>query len=237
MDKKNPIILTIESRIHAAKEFLVIVIGLGLTGAIAEKLKHDVGTDHAIGGEMSGFDLLATAVFVIYASRFFFNNWIYLSDSYSENKLAALSSTDEMRAVLGRARIDLLLNIFTGIIVCVAAMMLYRDRVEWLTLCIVAHYLIDLGALWYTVLNRKDMKNGQEPKMVTAWIINNGSFTAIFLILMGILLTNGQEKPLLVTWVDYLVLGFWLINSLVAFCITVHYRERFPEISTSVART
>jgi hypothetical protein len=75
-----------------SKEFLTIVVGLGLSYAIATRgpelngIKEGTGTFTVWNAEVG-----ALLVYVFYASRFFINNWLYLSDSYDDEALKILN--------------------------------------------------------------------------------------------------------------------------------------------------
>src|SRR3954451_3316233 len=80
---------------EAAKEFLTIVVGLALAYAIATR-----GPE--IPGLKNGSMILwsnavgALAVYILYASRFYINNWLYLSESYNKEFLEQMKLNDPL---------------------------------------------------------------------------------------------------------------------------------------------
>ena len=73
----------------AAREFLTIVIGVALSYVIAVRGPEIPGIkngDTTIWCSQVG----AILVYILYASRFYINNWLYLSESYDSKLLEAM---------------------------------------------------------------------------------------------------------------------------------------------------
>jgi hypothetical protein len=203
---------TITSRIDAAKEFLVVVLGFGLAASILEKLKHKQ--------EIEIFDIFMLLIFILYGARFFFNNWLYLTIFYDQANLEKLSEKNLIEA-LYKSQIDLALNIFTGLIICFVSMTIYADRIPYLLICLTIHYLVDIAMLMYSVIQFEGYLK-DDKKMVWQWLCNNALFAIIFLVVLYPVCTKNDP------WISYAIAALWLLNSMLALLITYSHRTH-PE--------
>ena len=148
----NKVKLRIASQLEASKQFLVILIGLSVANAVAEKLKYsfygsalglravssDNGSyllppkvlidedDNLFGLLFTGahyLDFIILSVFLIYVTRFFFNNYTYLSEYYGESAIAEIGNEEKsLRALKRASTYDLALSVITGVIMCLISM-------------------------------------------------------------------------------------------------------------------
>jgi hypothetical protein len=78
LSNKSKLLTRIDSRVDASSQLLLILMGLGVTGAVTKfgtELDSSTPPDPLIASTIFG-------VFLVYSIRFFFNNWVYLSESY-----------------------------------------------------------------------------------------------------------------------------------------------------------
>jgi len=182
----------------ASKEFLTVVVGVALAYAIATRGPEIPGLRT---GTMTIWcsQVGALAVYIFYASRFYINNWLYLSESYDEKLLSSMnfdktSNKSKARKCLARAYFDLILSIYTAVVISFVAILglsasgnltadQWHNIAWWLMLFLMAHYLIDSIVLLGTIvishnkpLNK--MRSG-------CWVANNFVFFMLFVIHFG----------------------------------------------------
>jgi hypothetical protein len=178
---KSELIPRISSRVDASRQFLLVAMGFGITNGVT-KFGDSLQKSFSIT-----LALLFTA-FVIYSVRFFFNNWIYLSQSYYEQVLNILDDI-HLRTVLRCAHFDMLLIIIAGSSCAFTGTMLDPSGGELIPILIllIFHYIADLAITLHNVLVRRDEKEVDISvllRQVVAWVINNSVFSAVFLMLM-----------------------------------------------------
>lgn len=274
--------LRITTQLEASKQFLVILIGLAVANAVAEKLKYslegsvlglratagdvplnqfppqirflgnDTLYDVLFNSKPDYTDLFVLFVFFVYVTRFFFNNYTYLSENYGES---ALRSVGTERAPLLSLKLsstyDLALSVFTGIIVCLVSMVLAPRRIVILMGFVVLHYIVD-GALLFAstarfaspvASNKRSISGATDEiererlraKRAAWWIGNNAFFSVVFLILIGVIymavadraLNGGEAVALdqLTNWYGRFSV-LWLLNCLIAYLITWYYGRK-----------
>lgn len=149
----------ISARAVAGQQFMIIVIGLGITAAIgkfAELFKNpsDVPSEDQV---------FILAVFLIYATRFFFNNWLYLSESYDLALLDDLQDIIKRRSIktkyfmtiLRCVNFDIGLAIFTGLACALTGTLVFIESVHTpVVVALVVHYLFDATILAHNILSR-----------------------------------------------------------------------------------
>jgi hypothetical protein len=220
----------IMSRIRASKEFLVIVLALGLTNSIVEGLRYQ--DDYLLNKDIIG--LLALFVFIIYASRFYLNNWIYLSESYDKEELMEKCGITDLRGILVNARLDLFASMFTGIVVLIISMMLDKRRFLILLSFLIAHYVVDFYVLLRNIL-RRTAEHGVDTtyfKRARAWLINHLGFSIVFAFLIPVLYFIPENRT-----VQLLGLAFWFFNCVAAIGITLYYKEPTNDAGDTPAET
>jgi hypothetical protein len=208
--------LRIISQLEASKQFLVILIGLAVANAVAEKLKYSLdgsvlglrimsrdaaldqiptrvlfaGNDPVynllFNTEAAHVDLFVLLVFFVYVTRFFFNNYTYLSEYYGESAIDAMGNArSSLLSLKLSSTFDLALSVFTGIIICLISMVLTPRRIVVLIGFVVLHYIVD-GAL-LAVSTVRTLMNVEDPAGATdtsrkkllsyraaCWISNRG---------------------------------------------------------------
>jgi hypothetical protein len=172
--------LRIQTQLEASKQFLVVLIGLAVTNGVAEKLKYGLdGTGFGLikmegiperrepitnyivsgsdmlyetmfNGRSSLLNIMVLLVFFLYTTRFFFNNYTYLSEIYGEGSVeVAENEKDKLLSLKFSSLFDLVLSVFTGIIVCLVSMVLTQKRVVILLAFLMLHYIIDALVLGF----------------------------------------------------------------------------------------
>jgi hypothetical protein len=246
----------IEYKVEAGKQFLVVVVGLGLTSSISEKLKYGLrdniginwpdpdgltrgSTTYSISSvhsstlydpEFISIDTVCLAIFLFYAIRFFFNNYVYLCQAYDEYKLSTLDVIG-LRHVSFDASLDLLLNLFTGIIICVVSMALDPRRVLYLLLLLIVHYVVDmviLGIIWFR--RRKELQAKGIFMRVVIWICNNILFTLAFCVLLGLILGGIQDDETRLQRFFVWTIFLWFVNCCVGVAVTAIWRDQEGEL-------
>jgi hypothetical protein len=212
----------ISSRTDAASQFLLILIGLGLTNAVT-KFGQELDDPKNYAPFTAIFVFL---VFVIYTVRFFFNNWIYLSESYRTEVLEDLVNTQPgsyLRIVLRCAHLDLLLSIITGASCAFAGTMLNPNgaHLTEILVLLIFHYFADLIILGHNSYSRRresaDEKFSRKRfAKVNCWLINNAAFCLIFLMLLRRIRIDNQPASHMITFTV-----LWLINSMLAVGISL----------------
>jgi hypothetical protein len=202
---------------QAAREFLTIVIGLALAYALATRAPLFEGIEE--GNVSLSPQVKALFVYIVYASRFYVNNWIYLAESYNEatiKKKQLNEKKKEGRRLLSRVYTDLLLTIYTALIISIVPLFslskpaIYAKVAIWLTWCLIAHYVADAVALAVTTVS-----SGQTTPLnrirSSLWIMNNVSFALLFGI--GLWIYDQMEF----NW----LLNMLLLNCVIAIAITL----------------
>ena len=179
----------------AAREFLTIVIGVALGYAIAVRGPDIPGLK--IGSPTMTIwcrEVGALAVYILYASRFYLNNWLYLSESYDDKllesmRLNAPENRSTARWLMARCYLDLILSVYSAIIISVASIFglsasgglveeQWHHIAQWLMWCLMAHYAVDGLILFFTTfLKGKSQLNRVRSSL---WILNNFIFFILF---------------------------------------------------------
>jgi hypothetical protein len=257
--KEDLLISNLKSRIsfkiEAGKQFLIVVVGLGLTSAVAEKLKYSVAGLLNVswssdgGGAREGYfvseagdpaftliNLATLGVFLFYAIRFFFHNYLYMCEAYEEGKLRKCT-VDQLRILSSNASLDLMLNLFTGVVICLVSMALSPHRLFWLLALIVVHFFVDFIVFAIT-LSRREGEKGYRPlhKRVFWWLGNNIVLAIIFCVTAYEIYDKGcidgageqcdhafQERFL---W----IIGLWFANCCIAYAVTAIYPDRVEDL-------
>jgi len=173
---------------EAAREFLTIVIGLALAYAIATRAPEFEGIQD--GDIKLNWQIEALFVYIIYASRFYVNNWLYLAESYNEATIRGQQlnkSIKQGRHVLMRVYFDLFLTIYTALIISIVPLFfLSRNATQakvafWLMCCLIAHYAFDAVALVVTTVfsTQTTLLNRTRSRL---WIANNALFAGMFVV-------------------------------------------------------
>jgi hypothetical protein len=257
---RDNLLSRISFKIEAGKQFLVVVIGLGLTSSVAEKLRYAMdgpvkvnwNTDGA--GATDGYfvstpdpvfeiiNLVTLGVFLFYALRFFFNNYLYLCQAYEDRKLKQCS-VGQLRTLSGNASLDLILNLFTGVIICLVSMMLDPRRQLWLLLLLIIHFVVDFFVLGVTLLRRAE-ENGYRQLLyrVFGWLANNILFTIVFCVLAYRIFDKGCQSGSVEGCQLFLksnfpfVIMLWFANCCLAYLFTAVFADRLaPRASGALA--
>jgi hypothetical protein len=159
-------------------------------------------------------------VYLIYAGRFLLNNWLFLSRFYNKDWLGALNTHDLAQAI-GKSTLDFLLTIFTGLIICLASMAIYRDRLDYLCICLAMHYLVDIGILKNSIATiDRQRHDGRE--VAKQWHINNAFFSAVFILYVMFIWFQPWRIELNQIHDDaaaWFLISLWLVNSVIALTI------------------
>jgi hypothetical protein len=178
----------------ASKEFLTVVVGLALAYAIATRGPEIPGIKT---GSMTIWcsEVFALGVYILYASRFYINNWIYLSESYDKQLLEGLrldepSNKWKARMILARVYFDLILSVYTAILISFSSVFglsasgnldsaQWHNISWWLMICLMAHYVVDSAVLFGTIVisHNNTLLNRMRSSL---WIVNNLIFVFIF---------------------------------------------------------
>jgi hypothetical protein len=235
--KKAKVRSQISGNVEAAKQFLVVAIGLGLTNSIVEKLRYTIGASQApvppgdVGAAAPDpffhFPSFVLFVFGVYAIRFFFNNYLYLHQSYSDYRLDELESEGEpLTPLVFSSGLDLGLSIFTGIIMSIISMTLMEagQRLRYLLIFLIFHYIIDAAVLGRNILARRTEPGyGPEFSKVGLWLL----FNVIFTMLFGFVLFQDVEAS---NYSELLLFQFtmiaWLANSVLNLLVTFFFRDK-----------
>jgi hypothetical protein len=234
LKKKVKIRSHISGNIEAAKQFLVVAIGVGLTNAIVEKLKYAIDANQpspqgAVAEDpFFHFPSFVLFVFGVYAIRFFFNNYIYLHQSYDDQRLDELEAEGRsLKPLIFSSGLDLGLSIFTGVMMTIISMTLSNkgDRLKYLLIFLVLHYAIDAAVLGRNIFTRKDEPGfGREFKKVFSWLFSNVIFIMIYLGLLFLDLAKDYTDLLLFQC----MMVIWLANSVINLWITYVFRDQTP---------
>lgn len=247
-------------QVEAGKQFLVVVIGLGLTSSIAEKLKYRLGEniiginwsgDTLVNGEtkysissydnslsppfdseFSSIDTVCLGVFLIYAIRFFFNNYIYLCEAYDTEKLRGLDS-DKLKYISRCAFLDLLLSLFTGVVICIVSMALDVSRTLYLLSLIILHYLIDTIIMGLNAYRRRAELHAKRLFLrVALWLVNNLVFMFYFLFLLLLMFVYPHKLPPRDWLSGYFswTIWPWLANCCIAYIITILLPDKVGDL-------
>jgi hypothetical protein len=190
------------------------LIGLGVTAAVTkfgEELDRNTASDPINASIIVG-------VFVVYSVRFFFNNWVYLSESYHTDSLKN-QSEHYLLTVLRCAHFDLLLSIITGASCAFAGTLLNPDgnHLFGILALLIFHYSSDLCLLGHNYWVRRS-ESELSPKVVL-WLFNNAAFIGIFAYILVQVTSHGNDK-------SYYMMAFalmWLGNSVVALGLTAYF--------------
>ena len=247
---RSNLLSRIASKIEAGKQFLVVVIGLGLTSSVAEKLKYALnsqvkvqwGSDGGGGGDgyyisapNSAFEivnLVTLGVFLFYALRFFFNNYLYLCQAYEERKLQRCG-IDQLVTLSGNASLDLILNLFTGVIICLVSMALDPGRLLWLLMLLIVHFVVDFIVFGVTLLRRIG-ENGYRHLVnrIFGWLANNVIFAIVFSLFAYGIIERGCNSSSSGRCDNFLhssfpiVVGLWFLNCCLAYVFTAVFADR-----------
>ena len=108
---------------------------------------NDAVYDFLFNTEAAHIDSFVLLVFFVYVTRFFFNNYTYLSEYYGESAIEAMGSARScLMSLKLSSTFDLALSVFTGIIIRLISMYLTPRRIVVLIGFVVLHYIVD-GAL------------------------------------------------------------------------------------------
>jgi hypothetical protein len=168
-------------------------------------------------------------VFIVYAVRFFYNNWVYLSESYHRESLKD-QPEHYLLTVLRCAHFDLSLSIITGASCAFAGTLLNEEgkHLFGILVLLIFHYTSDLLLLGHNYwARRKETDSGLSPKVVF-WLLNNAMFVAIFTYFVINLLPDATAKANYMFPFSVL----WLINSVIALGLTAG----FSHLETREAR-
>jgi hypothetical protein len=242
---RSELVTRIMARVDASSQLLMILIGLGITNAVvkfgenitrplcAETLVNPPSPTpenclhHPIGLEV----YVLFFVFFFYATRFFFNNWVYLRQSYRQDLLETEAySYSQLETVFRCAHFDLMLSIVTGATCAFAGTLLSavpgppQTGLELILILLVFHYIFDLVILlhnwWYRRAEEQQSENEdvrQALLQVILWVGNNAIFLTIFASFVAFLLL-GYVKPKTRLVDPFIIL--WFLNSLIAVSIT-----------------
>jgi hypothetical protein len=213
---ESELIPRITSRVEASSQFLVIAMGFGITNGV-------IKFGESLQKSFSFTLALLFIAFAIYSARFFFNNWIYLSQSYYKESLNKLNDI-QLRRVLRCAHFDMLLSIIAGSSCAFTGTMLDPSGGELIPILIllIFHYISDLVITFHNVWVRQDEKEIDLSGLyfqVVSWIVNNSVFSAIFLMLVILIFTNDFNASGAIRWFPYA----WILNSVIAIGITIYF--------------
>ena len=207
----------IVARATAGQQFMIIVIGLGITAAIGN-------STGIFKIPVDGPKIFILSVFLLYAVRFFFNNWLYMSESYDESLLDDLEQrlkTNGARksyflTVLRCVNFDVGLAIFTGLACALIGTLIFvAQACAAITLALIVHYGLDASIMIHNARSRwleKPAEYAFNITRVICWFSNNLVFTGIFL---GMLMfASSNEETLMI------IVGLWMVNSFIALGIT-----------------
>jgi hypothetical protein len=219
---KSELIPRILSRVNAASQFLLIAMGFGITNGVIK-----FGEGWHLQKSFPTTSILLFTAFAFYSVRFFFNNWIYLSQSYYTESLKKIDDVHKLRAILRCAHLDMLLSIIAGASCAFTGTMIdpSGDALVPIMTFLIVHYLADLFITVHNVKFRQDEKEMSISKLfdqVMAWITNNIAFVACLLMFVGIIYSNNLD----VSWVIKAFPGAWLVNSIIAIGITIYFSRR-----------
>ena len=221
----------ISGNVEAAKQFLVVAIGLGLTNSIVEKLKYATDPGPMVNQDNDPFfqfPAFVLFVFGVYAIRFFFNNYMYLHQSYDDHRLDELEAKGEdLRRLVFNSYYDLFLSIFTGVIMSVISMTLTEGgrRLKVLLILLIFHYLIDAIVLGRNVFRRRaEPGYEREFNRVFTWLLSNIVFIMVFILLL--ILDNLRIDSYPENLLFRAMMVIWLVNSCINLSVTWFMRDK-----------
>jgi hypothetical protein len=89
LSEPRAVLARIDSRVEAAGQFLLILIGLGLTNGVT---RFGAILDESRKTHSFYVVALIYGAFMSYGMRSFFNNWVYLPDSYPHKEFLSNAS-------------------------------------------------------------------------------------------------------------------------------------------------
>jgi hypothetical protein len=170
--------------------------------------------------------ILLFVAFAAYSVRFFFNNWIYLSQSYRQELLKQLDAP-HLRTVLRCAHFDMLLSIIAGASCAFTGTMLEPNGGELIPILIllIFHFIADFVITLHNVVVRQSESGRDIARLfwqVVSWIINNITFSVMFFIFVVMIYLGTVSAIGFVVWFPYI----WFINSVISIGITIFSATR-----------
>jgi ABC-type glycerol-3-phosphate transport system permease component len=191
LSNKSDLLTRIDSRVDASSQLLLILTGLGVTAAVTRfgtELDSSTPPGTVIASTIFG-------VFLIYSVRFFFNNWVYLSESYHRDSLKD-QPEHYLLTVLRCAHFDLFLSIITGASCAFAGTLLNAEgkHLFGILALLIFHYTSDLLLLGHNYwVRRNESDSGLSPKVIF-WLLNNAVFLVVFTYLLVNLPSDADTK-------------------------------------------